>query len=182
MIAEAITTTTPIFDPRTEARRLIQLAELAQVDPALSGEVEAIARTYPGNDALHARAIRAGFLVTGEHVHAPRGVDDAGSMAHEIARVDASPDSYAEAYPVCFEPEAKPRARRWSCDCDDWRNGRARLTMSEDNPDRPKTGAPFIPDTGIVCKHILAVILYAKRAQANRREASEATPCAALTS
>ena len=162
------------FPAGPEGKRAAQLAALQQDCPDVAFDVkQVLAQTaeHPEAEAIACRAIEAGFLVRDGHVLPRREMEEPGSYVHEIARVRSQRDEDV-LYAICFTPE-----RQGYCECIDWHNGHQLDILADyyrehpDDPQRPRNGAPKLPNGDYACKHILAVRLAAmERKRAHRRE------------
>lgn len=146
-----------VFPAGKEGKRAALLSALTANAPAVAAEVEHVINwaTRMGQPDLIDRAIRAGFIIARGQLYEARPIGERGSYITEVARVQSSQDP-AEFYAVTRSP-SPGNLGRWGCECRDWRNGRARYVLSEDNPEQPATGAIYIKSLGVMCKHVLAV-------------------------
>jgi hypothetical protein len=131
------------------------LSALTTDNPAVAAQVEALWQwgARLGLPDLVDRAIRGGYIVHRQQIVTPRKLDEPGSFAGEMARVQSSSDPQT-LYAVSRSHSA---FGKWHCECRDWRDGRARLVLDPANPDYPPTGAPHLKSFGFACKHVLAV-------------------------
>ena len=137
-----------------------QLSALHHNNPALAVEVEAIIennRFHPEAQGIERRAIKAGLMIQGGNVLAPRAWRDGRYHASEVAAVQ-SQYQVGIAYSIYFNGIGDEPGYL-ACECEDHQNGLMRAYYPIGHPERPRYGAPTLFNQQIACKHILAILI-----------------------
>lgn len=141
------------------ARREVELYVLSLDAPEVCREVQRVIEHHTESrqgEAISRRAVRAGFILRDGLLRAGRSMEQPGALAGEVARLVSQSRPAREAdepYAVCLTQDGL------FCTCEDWANGLQLQTLPPGNPDLPRTGAPHLEGVGLVCKHVIAVLL-----------------------
>jgi len=145
-----------------DGQRAAQLSALTANAPAVAAETDALiqAVTARGFPQAIDRILKAGFLVARGAVRSPRALTAPGSFVAEVARVESGGEPGLFYAVVCSEGSASHGCEiGYSCECADCSNGVKLHVLPPGHPDRPATGAPYLPAFGYACKHALATYL-----------------------
>ncbi len=146
-------------------QRAAQLSALTANAPAVAAETDALiqAVTARGFPQAIDRILKAGFLVARGAVRSPRPLTGPYSFVGEAARVESDNEPGLFYAVVWSEGSASHGCEiGYSCECADCSNGVKLHVLPPGHPDRPATGAPYIPAFGYACKHALAACLAGK--------------------
>lgn len=134
-----------IFPAGREGWRAATLSALTRDVPAVAAWVDALIQGHPTNVPFIDRLLRGALLVRAGAV-----------LALEIGR-NGNPDYIAarvRSAATGREYNVFKNGNFWSCECDDYDNGRAwRMGYPR------QTFAPAVPGLGTCCKHVAAVYL-----------------------